>query len=469
MFCPECGTKNEDGAKFCENCGTRLTVEENIAQTQATVSNSMNTTQVQPAVNESTAQTQRVANNSVPTKTTKPMSKGVKIGIVAAIVVIIVGVVLNNKFKKDTSPETVAKEYFEDVAAANWEDVYGYYDLTESNFINKKMYAKAVKNKDKIEYTNFEVKNNDMESIEDIFNADVEEDSKKNEGMNKTIVIQYAEKGNTNQIYTVNLVKQQKKKFLFYDNWKVVPQEMVVKNYTIRTLRDFKVEVDGIKIDKSYIRKDDSSSESDYEEDDEFVTYEIPTIFGGTHNIKISGEFIETHEDTITCDAYNSTMYRFTEAEVKKDFTKDIEENLDKAISKIYEAALDNKEFKDLDIGFEFISEEDNEDEHENLVENYDRLVKNLDDLAYFGEIVASKLELKDFEIDNDSVYLNNGRPRAQYDYRVNYTGEFTKKNGDKKETKSKDGETRGELDFEYIDGKWTITRMYLNSLYVYF
>ena len=24
MFCPECGSKNEDDALFCENCGTSL-------------------------------------------------------------------------------------------------------------------------------------------------------------------------------------------------------------------------------------------------------------------------------------------------------------------------------------------------------------------------------------------------------------------------------------------------------------
>ncbi|MCC7559381.1 MAG: zinc-ribbon domain-containing protein [Methanobacterium sp.] len=25
MYCPKCGTKNQDGAVFCETCGSRLT------------------------------------------------------------------------------------------------------------------------------------------------------------------------------------------------------------------------------------------------------------------------------------------------------------------------------------------------------------------------------------------------------------------------------------------------------------
>jgi uncharacterized membrane protein YvbJ len=27
MFCPNCGTKNEDEALFCGNCGTRLVID----------------------------------------------------------------------------------------------------------------------------------------------------------------------------------------------------------------------------------------------------------------------------------------------------------------------------------------------------------------------------------------------------------------------------------------------------------
>ena len=27
MFCPNCGTSNDEGALFCANCGTRLEIE----------------------------------------------------------------------------------------------------------------------------------------------------------------------------------------------------------------------------------------------------------------------------------------------------------------------------------------------------------------------------------------------------------------------------------------------------------
>ena len=34
MFCPNCGTENEQGALFCANCGTSLAVDE-APQTEA--------------------------------------------------------------------------------------------------------------------------------------------------------------------------------------------------------------------------------------------------------------------------------------------------------------------------------------------------------------------------------------------------------------------------------------------------
>ena len=71
------------------------------------------------------------------------------VGSVAFIIVaIIVFAVVGNKL---TNPERIALNYFKDVAAADWEKVYTYYDLSESEFINEEMYKKAVLKNEKIE------------------------------------------------------------------------------------------------------------------------------------------------------------------------------------------------------------------------------------------------------------------------------------------------------------------------------
>ena len=34
MFCPNCGTQNNDGVRFCANCGTNLMPDANAAPSQ---------------------------------------------------------------------------------------------------------------------------------------------------------------------------------------------------------------------------------------------------------------------------------------------------------------------------------------------------------------------------------------------------------------------------------------------------
>ena len=69
MFCGECGTKNEKGAKFCEKCGAKLEVAEEKKESPK-------------------AQQQ-------PVKTSKPMTKQNKIIIaaVSAVVVLLIAFV----------------------------------------------------------------------------------------------------------------------------------------------------------------------------------------------------------------------------------------------------------------------------------------------------------------------------------------------------------------------------------------
>ena len=145
MFCPECGTKNEDAAMFCENCGAKLAeqnqeVTENVVNAQPVAPESV--VNAQPVVTENVANVQPVAPVVGPTVIErKPLSKKTKmiiIGVAAAIVAILVFVKVG---KTITDPEKIAAKYFEDVAACNWEDVYDYYDLSEDEFVNKAMFG----------------------------------------------------------------------------------------------------------------------------------------------------------------------------------------------------------------------------------------------------------------------------------------------------------------------------------------
>lgn len=82
MFCSKCGTKNESGAKFCEKCGSKL---EDI---------------IKP--NYPKKENKKINNMKVKAK---ELPKKAKIGIIAAIVVVIAAIIalailLNNPVKK---------------------------------------------------------------------------------------------------------------------------------------------------------------------------------------------------------------------------------------------------------------------------------------------------------------------------------------------------------------------------------
>ena len=61
MFCPNCGTSNDEGALFCANCGTRLEIEPAVTEGTATVSDNNAVPQqpeAQPQVQEPQADAQ---------------------------------------------------------------------------------------------------------------------------------------------------------------------------------------------------------------------------------------------------------------------------------------------------------------------------------------------------------------------------------------------------------------------------
>ena len=125
MYCGECGTKNEKGAKFCENCGAALEQEE-----------------------ERTEETVKKQEKKQPTKPRKPMSKSKKIlvsGITAVVILLVVGFLL---LKNSVSPNAVANTYFKAFVDQDLDTMYQCSDLDESEFTTKDRFVEYYSNDD---------------------------------------------------------------------------------------------------------------------------------------------------------------------------------------------------------------------------------------------------------------------------------------------------------------------------------
>lgn len=447
MFCPECGTKNEDAALFCENCGTKL--QENTEKKEATLDN------VQSSVEAKT--TQNVTTGSM---SRRPISKKIKMIIGLAAVLIVAIIIFSVVGKKLTNPERIALNYFKDVASADWGKVYTYYDLSESEFINEEMYKKAVSKNEKIDYSVCAIKKNT--NISDLIgSANSSQLDEKNEGISRTIKIEYAVKNSdtAESIYTVKLVKSEKNKFLFFDNWKVVPEDMIAKDYSIRTLKEIDVYIDGKKLSDKYLTEDENKS--DYESS--LDIYKIPSIFKGAHKIEFKGDFIETYKDDLKIRANSEYNYTYTNPNIKEDFINDLEKNTEDIVKKIYEAAIDDKDFNELKFPYKIYDE--NKDDIE---DRYDDVVENMKKTSYASDIKVKTLKLNEFEVTDKNSYIDNGCISATISYKSEYSGEFVKKIDKKEEKKKDDGNLSGTVSFRYDDGEWKISKIYNSRIYYY-
>ena len=155
MFCPKCGTKNEDDARFCAACGAPL--EDNTVQAPA--AEQMTAPQAPESTQEAAQQPQMTAQQpqvQAPAAPKQPMSakqrKSIITGAaVAALVIIfiIAGSVLS-------SPKRIAQNYFKASMEGQWEKAFKYMDLPKGDFITKELLAKTLEDRDAKDITNYE-------------------------------------------------------------------------------------------------------------------------------------------------------------------------------------------------------------------------------------------------------------------------------------------------------------------------
>lgn len=423
MLCPKCGKKNDDSACTCEKCGTELKDE---------------------------------------TKKKRYISLKKKTIIGLLILIIIILFVVNLQLKKYTSSENVALSYFENATKGNWDKVYGYFDLPESHFVSKTMFKEVMKDTDRIECSDYQIKeNNSVETaMNDVFNN--EDEGQTTENISKIVTIEYVNKESSEKKakYNVQLVKLKKKKWLFYDNWKVVPKDMVIKNYTIRTVAGVDVEFDGKELDGSYKKNKGEEKSKEIKND----IYIIPAIFKGKHSIAVSGKFIEPFNDEVECDQYKSKQYIYTDVEVRDNLKKEIKDNNFQIVKDIYKNAIDNVKVNDLSLKYGFYKNNKSE-----LKNDYNNLVDNLDKVSFAKKIKVKKLSLKEYKVVKEQTKIDSNSIYITIKYECKYDGKFTKDKGeDEKETIEEDGTLEGNITYQYKDGKWYISKMYLDRIYMY-
>lgn len=423
MFCPECGTNNDDTAAFCSNCGTPL---------QMTASQStpdfQNTSGFQSAPIPQTASVSSVKERQRLTTGDKLLLAELAIAVLSIVLFVVV-------YNTQLSAKSVAQKYAEAVFDRDWNTVYDKLYIEDSGeFLTKTAFITAQQMNTSEEKQRVRLKN--VKKIIGGFSSQAYRVSYRTEDYSDTMTLELKRSGLS---------------------WKVETDDYFSKNYMVTVPAGAKVMVDKIDITREL---KPSGKKDGYD------TYTIPLVFGSTHYIELSGDELEDHaqcltfvyekgNDTgnITASVVNAPYNEKTIKKVMKQAAKDLEA--------ILNAASENKPFSEADV------------------------FKDVDSKRA-GDIGSAYNDLRDYVFGNaDSSYaltkyqLTNGETTGymssyehiiQVDIKGNYKYENVSLSYDGRRTTTGagDGTCTHTLQYMNTDGEWTLFGMDLDMGGVY-
>lgn len=391
MFCAECGAKNEKGAQFCEGCGAKLT--------------------------EQSTQKEVVREK-------KPMSKKNKIilTVVCAVAVILIAAYLF--VGSLVTPKKIAEDFFNATTSYDAEAIYGYLDVPNSEFTSKDIFKKII----------------DREIEDDekpvVLNYTVGDEVVSQDEMSATVIVTYMLKdADESDTMDIKLVKDKKKKWLLFDNWKVnVGAFDTIKGYEVKVMKGSKVTIEGIEVKSEYLDKDKSSTTMD--------VYSMPEMFNAEYEITVDLPTGITISDTMRVSSYSSYTANISVSDLSDKTKEALVKTSKESLQVLYDAAKDKKSFDEIKSTFEYTDADLSK-----LKSDYESLSSSI--TSGVTSITFKDITLSSIDVEDDGaleVYL-----KATFDYTLTYeSGEETKTHDDSDYDYMY-------LTFEYVDGNYKL------------
>lgn len=404
MFCPECGVKNPDNAMFCQECGSKI---------------------------EGLTPSPVIEPQSVPVQATKPLSKAKKLILLELVMLCLAVVFTYNYGKKIFSPEKTAELHFLKVMNGDWEGVYNDLDLVESEYITKE---------------NFVETQNSMG--ETLINAYEVGDADYNYGnLGTSVDMSYRLKGDTNNSnFRVDMNKQAKKNLLLFDSWKVDPSPYICNDYRVTVPAGSKVIFNGQELRSNYITNEDNG----------WISYNIPQLFHGNYDILVTQDNMEdfkalayTHDGGYTVD------YMSLKEEVKEELIREA----GKSLEDIYKSAFSNAPFNQIANMF---SEHD--DIRAYMEGEYSTFINNL---GLNNETGLKKVEFSN--VTGSSTHdFYDGKNYVYVTLYYEYTATSTRKDWWTSDISINTNSDSSNTEFVYVleNGKWVLSSTSFNRIY---
>jgi hypothetical protein len=317
MYCPNCGAKNDDGIKFCAECGTGF--DGNIAQKLST----------SPQTRRRSAPVQPIGATATSNFVMTPQIKRIAAISAAVVVVIILVVIFFNVGAKANDPQKVVTQYITDEVSDNYSGLYDTLAAPKGDFTSKAQFTAMMKNNNS---------NNESDKADTISSISIKE-SPSSSKTKKIYHVSYTTAADTSpKTETVDLIRQAKKTWLFFDTYKADASSYLLAHYDIVVPKDAKLSIDGVAVKSTYLSKSKSTNTGD--------EYDLTNIFAGNHNISVTASYINDYKGTIDTEDGNPSIIQGI-TPTQAGFSQ-MQKQAEDALNLILNAAYAQKSFSDI-------------------------------------------------------------------------------------------------------------------------
>lgn len=468
MFCPNCGTSNDEGALFCANCGTRLEfepvvtegsaasddnavpqqpevqtaqvdVQPQVTQINEQVQPQVQTAQVdvQPQVTPMYEQPQNGAMGNSAKKPFKLSKKIVIIGVaaVAVIAAVIVFICVGNSL---TNYKKTAGSYVKAVEECDWAKAYSLVQIPDSEFLTKNAFITAHS-----EATGSAVGN--MRVIDSF-------SSKGRLPGNKAVSVIYTTATGADS-QDLLLTVTDKHYMLFFKKYKVSTEDTVVSDCTINVPKGLTLFINDVLVGDQYKSKDSGKNSS-------YDVYKIPYLFNGTTILKATSEFTEDYTKEIypSYDEYTTSISSY-DIKFAEDKINGLKDQAKKDLTEFFDAAQKKSDFSTVSDKFTSDMQSSAKSTYNGYVDTFKSTYKQISNF----KITTLNPSMSDTTFRVDS---NDGCPTIKVGYKISYSYTY-KYSSDTKSHERNDSKSSAYVYYKYADGQWKISSMGLGvSIY---
>lgn len=469
MFCPNCGTSNDEGALFCANCGTRLEIEPAVTEGTATVSDNnavpqqpeaqpqvqepqadaqaqqsveqpeatQENAQVQPQVTPMYEQPQADAAGNTAKKPFKLTKQIVIIGAaaIAVIAAVIVFICVGNSL---TNYKKTAKAYVKAVEECDWAKAYSLIQIPEDEFLTKNAFVTAHSDATGSAVGNIKV----IDSFS----------SKGRLPGNKAVSVIYTTATGADS-EDLLLTVTDKHYMLFFKKYKVSTEDVVVSNCTINVPKGLTLFINDILVGDQY-KKDDSGKNSSYD------VYEIPYLFNGTTILKATSDFTEDYKKEIypSYDDYSTSISSY-DIKFSEDKISGLKDQAKKDVTEFFDAAQKKNDFSTVSDKFTSDMQSGAKSTYNGYVDTFKSTYKQISNF----KVTSFTASMSDTSFRTDS---SDGCPTIKVGFKIGYSYTYKYSNDTKSYDKS-DTKSSSYIYYKYVDGQWKISSMGLGvSIY---